>query len=347
MADVLRDSLVYDHVWTKIAKVINHSSKRMVVVSYVTSKSLIRFKKGDVLICDASPHAISTGQTNAKLLNDLFKLGVNVFSRSKLHSKIIVLDKAIIVGSANISDQSSSQLFETVLISRSNKIRKVALSMVSNLKTTSDQLNDISILKLLKIQVKRFGFPVNSGRRKKSLLNALKENDVLLDDYIFVMFEEGKMLPDNQIRKEAKKRNLPLPSGENWERFEEDYTSSLFKKQKKLYDVKHKKIIAFNIESSEDDEIVTSFKSITGYVLAFVNQFKYDNQLITNLRMDRKPPFSLSKDSKVLCDLLNKKLRKDSRLKKSLWSKEGWYIKPNVFHTIISKQSTFIEKEIV
>jgi hypothetical protein len=330
--------MIYGDVWHKIALPINKSLRRSVVVSYITSKSLIRFKKGDVLICDATEHAISIGQTSANLLNDLWKRGVDLFCYPKLHSKVVILDTITIVGSANISEQSSSQLFETVLLSRSKKIRLAAVSMLTELKAKAKPLDDKQINKLLKIPVKRAGFPGNSGKRKKSLLDALREDDVLLYDYIIVLVEEGKTFPIRTLRTEVKKRNLPLPKGKNWEHYEEGYSRSLFQKQTRLFDIEHKKIIEFHVTSSEENETIVSIESITSYSLAFENQFKFNDQLITNLRRDERPPFSLSKDSDELCSLINSRIKKDIRFSKQLWNKEGWYLQPTDLLNIVNKQ---------
>jgi hypothetical protein len=54
------------------------------------------------LITDASEKAIRSNQTDAKLLRELRGNGVTIHSHKGLHSKVLLLGRHAIVGSANM-----------------------------------------------------------------------------------------------------------------------------------------------------------------------------------------------------------------------------------------------------
>ncbi len=79
-----------------------------------------------LLVCDASPAAVSNGSTNPKALYKFLKAGVEVFSFPGLHAKVVVLPRRAFVGSANASKNSEKRLFEAVLeTTDTNEIRKL------------------------------------------------------------------------------------------------------------------------------------------------------------------------------------------------------------------------------
>lgn len=107
--------VVSDGLWAELSK-LGHQEKKFAAVSYVTSESEITFGKGDVLVCDASDEAIRAGQTSASLLRAIVERGGKVFSSPGLHAKSMVLGRVAVVGSANMSEASATQLIEAALI---------------------------------------------------------------------------------------------------------------------------------------------------------------------------------------------------------------------------------------
>jgi hypothetical protein len=76
-------------------------------------RRLRRLRAGDMLVTDASPRAIRSGQTDAKLLRKLHHMGVVIYSREGLHSKVALFGNHVIVDSANMS---GSNLIEASVI---------------------------------------------------------------------------------------------------------------------------------------------------------------------------------------------------------------------------------------
>jgi hypothetical protein len=87
-------------IWLEISKQARTKTPRKIAISYVTTDH-IGLRAGDVLITDASEKAIRTNQTDAKLLRELHGNGVTLHSHTGLHSKVLLLGRHAIVGSAN------------------------------------------------------------------------------------------------------------------------------------------------------------------------------------------------------------------------------------------------------
>lgn len=68
-------------IWDGIAAKAN-GKKKSVAVAYVTDLGELKFRKGDVLVCDASDGNVTAGAVDRKLLKRLCGLGVNVISKS-------------------------------------------------------------------------------------------------------------------------------------------------------------------------------------------------------------------------------------------------------------------------
>jgi len=90
-------------------------------VAYVTDAKLLPLRKGDLLVTDASDPSIAGGRTSAETLLHYFNKGVQLFSLSALHAKILVLDDWAVVVSANASQQSASVYIEAALVAESAK----------------------------------------------------------------------------------------------------------------------------------------------------------------------------------------------------------------------------------
>lgn len=104
--------------WRAITKAVSGCSGRVYVASGYVSKGayeLLPLKKGDVLVCDASPQTVRSGSTDPRALRPFLKAGVEVWTKAGLHAKVVVLPKRAFVGSANASDHSAKKLFEATL----------------------------------------------------------------------------------------------------------------------------------------------------------------------------------------------------------------------------------------
>jgi phosphatidylserine/phosphatidylglycerophosphate/cardiolipin synthase-like enzyme len=109
--------LTNEDYWKTIPEIIKASKHTDVAVAYLGSDGakLLPLKKGDRLVVDMSPATVKSGTTNPFEIEKLIKRGVKVFARRNLHAKVILTDKALLVGSANISKNSRNNLDEVAI----------------------------------------------------------------------------------------------------------------------------------------------------------------------------------------------------------------------------------------
>jgi len=155
-------------IWKEVNKLLRKGQKKFACIAYVTSDKL-ELSKGDTLICDASSFAIKFGQTSAKTLNTYFSKGVRLLSNSELHSKLLLTDKFLVLGSANLSKSSAERLTESSVVTDNDILLSQAKAFCHNLTEESTILTKKDIDTLLKIEVAKRPFKptVKSKTRKK------------------------------------------------------------------------------------------------------------------------------------------------------------------------------------
>jgi hypothetical protein len=77
---------------------------------------LLPLRSGDRLIVDMSPASVRAGSTDPREVEKLMQRGVVAFTRRNLHAKLIVADKSVISGSANVSKHSQQVLDEAAIL---------------------------------------------------------------------------------------------------------------------------------------------------------------------------------------------------------------------------------------
>ena len=110
------DRILTDNVWAQVAPHARACSRRLAAIAYVSTGTRIRLRKGDILVCDASDAAIKAGETSAAVLARWHKAGVRIYSRRGLHAKVLVMGSKALLGSANLSEASATQLREASLL---------------------------------------------------------------------------------------------------------------------------------------------------------------------------------------------------------------------------------------
>ena len=77
---------------------------------------LLPLRTGDRLVVNMSPATVRAGGTDPREVEKLIERGVQAFTRRNLHAKVVVADKAVICGSANVSKQSQQVLDEAAIL---------------------------------------------------------------------------------------------------------------------------------------------------------------------------------------------------------------------------------------
>lgn len=148
--------LLGTNLWPEVKKLTKRSQRVDAAIAYFTSDKYLRLKSGSTLIVDATENAIKSGATSARLLWKLRKK-VQLYSLVNLHAKLIIADDHAVVGSANASDTSATQLHEAALLTNSPDTISQARSLLFQFKRRAEPLNDSKLKKLLQIKVVRRG----------------------------------------------------------------------------------------------------------------------------------------------------------------------------------------------
>lgn len=105
-----------DGPWPLITKEVSKPNRRAItaVISYVgkDAPTLLPLRKGDWLVCDASPLAIRQQLSSTEALLKFHRKGVVVFSIAGLHAKVVSSPTSAWIGSANASNNSANNLIE-------------------------------------------------------------------------------------------------------------------------------------------------------------------------------------------------------------------------------------------
>ena len=153
--------------WPNIRKDLEKPNRRAVVavVAYigVDAQTVMPLKRGDILVCDASPLSIKSNRTSADALASYHRRGVTVFSIPGLHAKVITSSTWAWVGSANASDNSEKNLEEAavrVTKDAAKRLQKWAQSLASEDREL--ELTDLRVLQKIPRD------KIQSGPRKET-----------------------------------------------------------------------------------------------------------------------------------------------------------------------------------
>lgn len=143
-------------LWKQVRAKAAKAKRRQAAIAFVT-RDLIGFKSGDRLVVSASNHAIRTGETDAKLLIQLFDRGVELYDCPGLHGKVLLLDDTAVIGSAKLSASSESKLVEVALMTDAPATVSQVASLIEQLIEQSQPITAKRLQALAKIEVLRKG----------------------------------------------------------------------------------------------------------------------------------------------------------------------------------------------
>lgn len=141
-----------DEVWTEISSLSSGCERRRAAVSYVTSDAILKFASADLLVLDASEDTVKRGATSARVIKRAIDRGATVYSIDHLHSKVMLFDETLVVGSANISVRSEKQLLESVIITDHSSVASRAAQWIEDLIGQAQLIDDSALGSLLEIE---------------------------------------------------------------------------------------------------------------------------------------------------------------------------------------------------
>lgn len=153
--------LTNEGIWKTIPEIIKASKHTDVAVAYLGTdgSKLLPLKKGDRLVVDMSIATIKAGATNPSEVEKLIKRGIQVFSRRNLHAKIIITDKEVLTGSANISKNSRDVLDEAAVLTNDVMAIQRARDFINQICT------ELVLPEYLNICIKSYRPPRNNEKR--------------------------------------------------------------------------------------------------------------------------------------------------------------------------------------
>lgn len=161
------NELLCDKLWPTIGRLAKRSASKRAAIAYVSSDKLIKFGKGDVLVTDASNHAIAMGQTSAEVLHRAFKRSAQLYSLSGLHAKVLLIDGTAVIGSANLSGSSANSLVEAAWVTDNPVAIGMGTALINELIEQAEVIDARFLARVLKIKVKRSGgAAVGTAKRK-------------------------------------------------------------------------------------------------------------------------------------------------------------------------------------
>lgn len=157
----IADRLLTSNLWKDAAAIARTAKTRYAAIAYVSTDT-VKFKKGDVLITDASEATIASCGTVVSVLQAAYDRGAAIYSFPYLHAKVLLLDDWVIVGSANLSTTSAIDLEECAILTKDRKLVGQAKAFLQQLREQSQLLTKERLERLAKIPVVRRG-----GRGKR------------------------------------------------------------------------------------------------------------------------------------------------------------------------------------
>lgn len=151
--------ILSEKLWLRLEEISEESTFCRAAIAYLSCDEHIKFRKGDLLIVNASYNAISNGVTSALILERLFNEGVELYSNDTLHTKILFFNEYVYMGSANLSKNSKNNLIEAgVIFSYKNnaqvfeEVQKILRSIQNDERTKKITREEINELKKISVQ---------------------------------------------------------------------------------------------------------------------------------------------------------------------------------------------------
>jgi hypothetical protein len=218
-----------EDLWTVIERMGNRGGPRRIAVAFVSCDDRFRLQPGDMAIVNASDDAIRAGQTSAAVLDAARAGGVKqLYSNARLHAKVIITSKEVLVGSANLS-QNSPSLVEAAVVSADVALHSAAVTWWDRILEESVRIDDEFLKRIKQIPVERHG----GGRSgKPTLSDALAGNVPVLKDYLYGWYEESGEVSRRVVVTEARKKGL-LPArtpSRSWGWYEWKYEPGLLER---------------------------------------------------------------------------------------------------------------------
>lgn len=184
------EKIITSKVWTQVTRLLDKRGNKTAEIAYVSKGTPLSFEDGDVLICDASDHAIKTGETDAATPKRFLNDGAELYSCQNLHAKILISGDSVVIGSANLSTSSENYLLEASLITTRSQIRSQASAFIHNLIKVSARIDDDFIRHITSLPVKRGFRPLSARRGAKAEVEEIGSRYWVVNTHPLISYPE-------------------------------------------------------------------------------------------------------------------------------------------------------------
>lgn len=190
-------------LWKSISELTTKAKRVDAAIAYFGQggASLLRLRRGHRLVVDMSPTTVKAGSTDPREIEKLFKRGVEVFTRRNLHAKVLVADKTLITGSANVSRNSHNILDEAALLTTDTAAVRRAREFIQRLCTEPVRAEYIDECKQL-YRPPRF---IGGKRRANGKIGRVAHPKLWLVNLVSDVF-----IPDEELRLSEAGKNQAL-----------------------------------------------------------------------------------------------------------------------------------------
>jgi hypothetical protein len=151
------NQLLSNDLWPTLAALSKNHRRLWAAISYVTTTKYLDFRKGDVLVCDASDAAIKAGMTSASTLRKFISKEAKVYSFDGLHAKTFLIDGKAVIGSANLSENAGVNTCEAALLSDDLQIAALARGFIEQAQKAAKRVDENFLKRIEAIPVVRTG----------------------------------------------------------------------------------------------------------------------------------------------------------------------------------------------
>lgn len=201
------EQFITGDIWTEVNKKLTGKQKKTACIAYVTSDNL-KLTKGDILVCDASNYSIKNGNTSADIIENYFTKGIKIYSNQDLHSKLLLTDQFLVIGSSNLSTNSATNLIESAVLTDNDIIISQSKAFCYNLIQESTELTRQIIDDLKQIEVIKRTFKPTSKSKIRTKVFGKSCWIMPTNDLSDKVYETVKERVEESKKKIAEKENL-------------------------------------------------------------------------------------------------------------------------------------------
>ena len=202
--------LINEVLWQAISARIKAPKRIDAGIAYFGQggAKLLPLRSGDRLVVDMSLTTVKAGGTDPREVEKLIRHGVQAFTRRNLHAKIVVADRSVIVGSANVSGRSVRDLDEAAILTSDPSAIRRAREFIDRICTEPIRPDYLEVCKRI-YRPPRFGGQraraEGNGRRAahaKLWLVKLREYELPASER--ERFEEGESKAATSVRDQVR-----------------------------------------------------------------------------------------------------------------------------------------------